>query len=630
MKGKGGCLKMKKNGLISISMILVMVMVMTSMPMSIYASQKLDIDYLSKEKSKKIDEILLKIKDDKSDSEGYNVFMNLGILPIVDDGEVKACYIKDENGIIQKLNDKEYKGIFCAAENIYAVSLDDKWGYVDKSGKELLPCKYDFVTPFINERALVKKGDKFTFVDEKGDKLFKFSEFEKFIGNIIGFKLEDLLDLQYGDPNSYMDYFGIRGISVDELDDFVFEYSMVPSVINLGLEFLRGDRLISVTNNGRTSYMDKDFEKVMSLKYEYGGLFFDDMAVVSQGEYTNKYGYIDKNGKEVVPCKYTEAANFNDGMGLVSKNDQYGYVDKTGKEVIPCKYSGATDFFEGRATVQKGDRWGYIDKKGNEIAPFKYDHAWEFSEGLALVFKDEKYGYIDKTGKEVVPCKYDDAWPLVEGRALVVKDGKFGYIDKTGKEVIEPEYEDASYFCEGRASVYDGELWGVIDKKGMEIVPCKYDYVSDFYDGIATISSENMVGFVDKKGKKIIPCSYAGGVIFKNGIALAYDEDEDELTNAKITIMDLNTGEKLISKKAEYLTTHTLIRYRGQWGFVKNTYLIKSEVQDLLKKTIQMDKLLKFALPACAALVVIVLAIVAFLVSRRKKVKMEACRTSDL
>ncbi|MGP1569695.1 MAG: hypothetical protein ACTTH0_02130, partial [Eubacteriales bacterium] len=144
---------------------------------------------------------------------------------------------------------------------------------------------------------MVIKDGKYMFVDKDGNKLFSFTEIDKFSSITVGFNPDEIYDFKYGDETAYMKHLGIRAISFVEFEDLISEFSMLPSAVNLGFEFLNGERLLPMSENGKTIYLNKDFEKVMSLKYDAGGLFFDDMAVVLKEDSDILAGYIDKTGK---------------------------------------------------------------------------------------------------------------------------------------------------------------------------------------------------------------------------------------------------------------------------------------------------------------------------------------------
>lgn len=72
-------------------------------------------------------------------------------------------------------------------------------------------------------------------------------------------------------------------------------------------------------------------------------------------------------------ANYTGYDGFNEGLLAVSDNvGQWGFIDKTGKQVIPPQYQEVRSFSEGVAGVMKDGVWGFIDKNGNTVIDFQY------------------------------------------------------------------------------------------------------------------------------------------------------------------------------------------------------------------------------------------------------------------
>lgn len=44
------------------------------------------------------------------------------------------------------------------------VNDGSKYGYIDKSGNEVVPCRYDYASGFSEGMALVSKGEKWGFI----------------------------------------------------------------------------------------------------------------------------------------------------------------------------------------------------------------------------------------------------------------------------------------------------------------------------------------------------------------------------------------------------------------------------------------------------------------------------------
>ena len=334
-----------------------------------------------------------------------------------------------------------------------------KWGFIDKTGKEVIPCQYD--DP--NIVSLVNTWD-----------VPRFSE-------------------------------GLAAVYVGEYPDGKWGFidktgkEVIPPKYDLAGKFSDGLAMVGVYSGKndpqgfaiyKRGYIDKTGKEVIPpLQYD-GALAFSEgfMAVQvdiwSGRDYCGYWFFIDEKGEDAFSSHYHRVEPFSEGLALVQNEDRrWGFIDKTGKEVVPCKYELAEDFSEGLAAVYLNSKWGYIDKTGKEVIPCKYSNlnGRNFSEGLAAVQGENwKWGFIDQKGKEVVPCKYEEVGDFSGGLAPVKMYGgqnkqnyavwKWGYIDKTGKEVVPFEYDEAKSFSEGMAAVYTGDYkagkWGFISVSG--------------------------------------------------------------------------------------------------------------------------------------------------------------------
>jgi len=347
---------------------------------------------------------------------------------------------------------------------------DGKWGFIDKTGKEIIPCIYDLPSDDhgINcsfSEGLINVGtyNKYGFIDKTGKEVIPLTLRYSFIG--------DFSD---------------------------------------GMAFV-SDFFISGEEAGKYGFIDKTGREVIPRVYENASPFSEGLACVQRN---GKYGFIDKNGKEAIPFNYNmtsegddvkESTGFYKGLAVMRVNDgsgsayswdaegKCGVIDKTGKVIIPFTYSNIAPFENGFIysnfdPKNGGDKfhnqkWGLLDKTGKEITPCIYDNMPIYSEGLASVSKNDKYGFIDKTGKEVIPLIYDEIY-APEG------------IYTSGK---------STYFPEGLAGVKKKGKWGFIDKTGKEVIPCVLEEITDysgikFSDGLALVKWNNQVGYVDKEG----------------------------------------------------------------------------------------------------------------------------------
>ena len=380
----------------------------------------------------------------------YDMLINGGDIQVViasNDGKSKYKFTLEGNSSFAEVYPFEeiyrfYEGLAGVRQSSYMKS-----GYIDKTGKLVIPCEWDSASVFSEGLAEVQKDGKWGYIDKTG-------------------KLVIPCEWDWADGFSE------------------------------GLALVQKDK--------KWGYIDKTGKLVIPCEWDWiKGDFYEGLTLVRQDD---KYGFIDKTGKIVIPCEWDDACGFSDGLAAVQKDKKWGFIDKTGKLVIPCEWNNAAknfEFCEGLAAVRK-DEWGYIDKTGKIVIPCEWEEAEDFSDGWARVRKDQKWGYIDKTGKLVIPCEWDKIYGFSEGLALVQKDKKWGYIDKTGKLVIPYEWDGAYGFSEGLAAVQKDGKWGYIDKTGSLVIPCVFSYANSFKDGVASVKKGNRAMLIDSKGNVIL------------------------------------------------------------------------------------------------------------------------------
>ena len=344
----------------------------------------------------------------------------------------------------------KYDGAYAFSEGLGPVRLNDKWGYIDKTGTEVIPCQYDEANGFSEGLAAVELNGKYGYIDKSGTLVI---------------------------PYKY---------------DLVSEFS---------------DGLASVKLNEKWGFINKNATEVAPCKYDDyypTDLFSLEGFVIIIG---NKYGATDKNGKEVIPCKYDDITGFSQGLSAAKLNEKWGYIDANGKVVIPFKYDGADGFFGELACVELGWEKFFIDKNNKKVAPCPYTAIYPCGEvKISKVEYNDKWGYIDTTnGKEIVPCKYEHTDYFSEGLGIVRLNGKYGYVDTNGTEVIPCKYDGTTGFYGGLAKVELNGKYGYIDKNGIEVIPCQYDKALYFSSRELTLVKLGEKHFyIDKKDHRRI------------------------------------------------------------------------------------------------------------------------------
>lgn len=336
----------------------------------------------------------------------------------------------DFQGYLSRIITGEFSGTYKAAAELKITkirkgNIEARWGKMRDLAKQLL--KYDVVDSFIEGLAKVRIGDyqtgKVGFIDQTG---------------------KEVIPLKYDDAWFFTE--GLARVKLNGKLGFIDKTGKEVIPFNQTPIYPFSDGLARFKLNNKWGFIDQNGKEILIVKKEYDnvGSFYEGLARV---KLNNKFGFIDKTGKEVIPLKYDsvyEIGNsFTEGLARVELNDKFGFIDKTGKEVVPLKYDFAGLYKEGLARVSLKNKRSFIDQNENEIILIEkeYDNINSFSEGLAKVELNGKFGYIDKTGKEVIPLKYDEASDFSDGLASVKLNEKVGLIDKTGREIIPIKYE---------------------------------------------------------------------------------------------------------------------------------------------------------------------------------------------
>jgi hypothetical protein len=341
-------------------------------------------------------------------------------------------------------------------DSLYRIRVDNKYGFIDKTGKVIVQPVFAEAGEFSEGLAVVKSGDRFGFIDATG----------KFVIKPTFYRAESFSD-------------------------------------GLAIAFAPGSKTTTNLSDGVWGYIDKTGKMVIEIKPDYSlSPFSEGLAVFFKN---GKAGYIDKTGKIVISLQFETAFAFSEGLAKVRVGKEYGFIDKTGKMIIKPQFPQPstpdilgrphpTDhdlpFRDGLASIQIGSlrKWAYINKTGKVVfeVPDKRFSPFSFSEGrVRIIGENHDEGFLDTNGNIVIKPIWRAVGDFSEGLAAVERRNNYqegcennncwGYIDKTGRIVIEPQFSRAEPFRDGLAYVWmtiskinssDHYKTGYIDKAG--------------------------------------------------------------------------------------------------------------------------------------------------------------------
>jgi hypothetical protein len=321
-----------------------------------------------------------------------------------------------------------------AANGLAAVKVNNKWGYINEQGKEVIAPRFDTAWVFgANGLALIQIQDKgYGYINAKGEE-------------VIAPRFEEALAFAVN---------GLAAVKVEGKHGFINEKgeSVIPPRFDL------------VGNFGANG--------LAPVKFEGKGL-----------------GYINEKGEEIIPPRFVVAWTFVNGLARVwvkyKESMCMGYINERGEVVIPLHLDGGEDFaanglaqfhvfpvdseedFHCLARIwEKGEKGvGYINTKGEKVIPPRFDYAYDFAaNGLAAVMEEGMYGYIRENGEFVILPRFKRAGNFAaNGLARVEVKDKWGYINETGEFVISLRFDNADDFAaNGLAAVEVEGKWGYI------------------------------------------------------------------------------------------------------------------------------------------------------------------------
>jgi WG containing repeat len=344
-------------------------------------------------------------------------------------------------------------------ERLYRIRVNDKYGFIDKTGKVVVPPAFEEAGEFSEGFACLKKGERFGFIDTTGRFVIEptFYRADPFSDDLA-------LVLAPGgqNTNGVWGYIGKTGAMVIKLQDFAYP-SYEPHSFAEGLAVYYKD--------GKWGYLDKTGKTVISTQFDWAFAFSEGLAKVRVGE---QYGFIDKSGDMVIkpqfPRPYTPDImgrphptdydlGFHDGLASmeIGATRQWAYIDKTGKVAfaMPHDQYSPFSFSEGLVRIKEAHgNEGFLDTSGNIAIKPVWQTVEAFSEGLAAVEKRNNYqggcehnncwGYVDGVGRVIIEPQFSSAQPFRGGLAWVTTSiprknhsdsYRHGYIERTGKFV---------------------------------------------------------------------------------------------------------------------------------------------------------------------------------------------------
>ena len=424
---------------------------------------------------------------------------------------------------------------FKQTSNLSDISSNSiKWELIDMSEKLLFPIKYEKIDyPFYEEYIKLFK-DNFAIFQINN----KYGLINKAGKEIIPFKYDNINSQNFG-------------MFLADLNNKNYLFDSTGNIISSQIPNFNGilnNKLIIVEQNRKYGIKDFYGNEILSINYdEIRVLNFNLISFKKD----NKYGLINSNGKLVCPLKYEEINEFDKNRAIVGVNmryfdegytkGEYGLIDEFGNQLSDLKFSVINSFNNGYAHVV--DLMGnsmYIDANCNVIKPFPYniyDEVYSYIDDCAVVKKNNKYGLIDSLGNLLTQLKYD----YIDGTGseyntyfrTVQINGKLGVINNKGQELTKIKYDDVDFQNQNYLKLRFNGKWTLIDVNGIELTSIKYDDISVLDSGKIIAKKQQKWGLIGLNGVELTQFKYDEISILNNLNFRARIGDKELILNLK-------------------------------------------------------------------------------------------------
>lgn len=453
------------------------------------------------------------------------------------------CVLSHEDYlVINEYQNAKYDGLSELIPVQKEFGVDDMYGYIDKTGTEVIPLIYDYTWNFGNkEFAIVKRFGCFHAVGKNGSLYYNMEQ--AINDGTISTRKRGGFD-EPGDAD-IVEIYEANKLSKEESIKMGFCTGLFEPIKEKGYwvlycsaydDYLRknGD----IVKCDRIFYIDDHYCAFRS-KGVCKLLLFNDNKNSAYSFYADEFVF---NADSIAVSFSVEHEGYAghdieriDNI-VIMKNKKYGIVDLKGKTILPVDYDliepiAAT---EGYSTGNLGIIWkegkcSFVQmSNGIILEPFKYEDiivnnanssTWLMNSTF-LVKEKGKYGCIDFNRRPILPSIYDAIDFKLEidcygyhYKMLLHRNGRIGTYEYCNYRSelndyrvlelvfsVEPEYDECVFLKNKYAvtsfagmafvAVRKGSKWGIIDNK-----PAGWEYYYDYTDHWSNSPNLRLLGF---------------------------------------------------------------------------------------------------------------------------------------
>ena len=409
----------------------------------------------------------------------------------------------------QVVLEPEYDSLLVDGQFIIAaqqVGGTNSWSLFNRNGLSLTSFAYQAIYPQSEGRFLVKRKDRWGFLDTTGVEVIGCQYFRatSFSGGVAGVDCTEgqgVVDLDGNWKIKPLNYQGTR-LSLERIHDDLYIFRTEPErpeAVRFGLINSQGEKLYTSVHElihnghsiwersaeGKYGLVSYQGQRMMEVQYDTISALQDQQVYVFRKE--GKYGILGRDGEELfgLDNNFQDLFPMTDGFLGVKINNKFGFVDELGRLRIANRYDSIRHFQANMAAVKLLGRWGYIDKGEHLIVQPHFEQAFPFRGKLALVKKNGKFGMVNRKGNAIIPAAYSQIVPAQNNRYKLfttkLVGGKeipqVGLASENGTVLVHPKYDSLKDLDNGYVVVSRKGRFGLLTLNGRSTIPMKHDQI---------------------------------------------------------------------------------------------------------------------------------------------------------
>ncbi len=363
-----------------------------------------------------------------------------------------------------------YDQVSIVNEAGFVVVIGKAYGFVDKTGAEVLPLKFESISASDGYLKVMKK-DYYGLYTIDGRRILPF-RYQKIYG-------------------------------ANSADQFVIEDKKgnLQLINQKGKTILKGFDRIELFNNGAIYTKNGKFGLLNGNRIS--GLIYDTLCQPTR--------YYVKNDKRPRRLQAYQNSGGTLHTLIAEQGDKIGLIDTLNHALIPIeqddlKYEGMKGYY----VVTQGKKKGFYLPRCNVYHKPEFDGVYMDGISYLQVNDGLKRGlYSNITGELILPVEYSHVY-YVTRSYIITKDKKKGVINLKGEIIIPIEYKDVDHLGGLFSHQYDdlykvklGDSVGVVNANNEKVVPIVYQSLYDFANRFFLVQQNDLFGLVSLDGEVI-------------------------------------------------------------------------------------------------------------------------------